>query len=88
VAELADIPYRTGAAVRNWDSYGDEVTLAADAPEWHRDLLCDPQTSGGLLIAVAPDGARQVMAMLQAAGFDRAAVIGEVHAGPAIVEIV
>jgi len=88
VAELAGIPYRTGAAVRNWDSYGDEVTLSADAPEWHRDLLCDPQTSGGLLVAVAPDGARQVMEMLQAAGFDRAAVIGAVHAGPATVEIV
>ena len=88
VAELARIPYRTGAAVRNWESYGEEVALAAGTPEWQRDLLCDPQTSGGLLIAVAPDGARQVLEMLHAAGFDRAAVIGEIHAGPATVEIV
>ena len=88
VADLARIPYRTGAAVRNWDSYGEEVMLAPGAPDWHRDLLCDPQTSGGLLIAVALDGAQQVLDLLHGAGFDRASIIGEMRAGRAAVEIV
>jgi selenide,water dikinase len=77
IAELARVPYRTGAATRNWASYGEEVKLADDAPEWQRDVLCDPQTSGGLLIAVAPDGVAEVMQALRAAGFDQAAIIGE-----------
>jgi selenide,water dikinase len=77
VAALARVPYRTGAATRNWGSYGEEVTLASGIADWQRDLLCDPQTSGGLLIAVAPQGATQVMAALHTAGFDHAAVIGE-----------
>ena len=79
VADLARVPWRTGAAVRNWDSYGEEVSI--DARDWQRDLLCDPQTSGGLLIAVAPDGADEALHMLGHAGFDRAAVIGQMREG-------
>jgi selenide,water dikinase len=79
VADLAQIPYRTGAATRNWDSYGDEVRFAGE--DWQRDSLCDPQTSGGLLIAVAPERAEQVLETVRAAGFDRAGVIGEMMAG-------
>jgi selenide,water dikinase len=77
VAALARVPYRTGAATRNWGSYGEEVTLASGIADWQRDLLCDPQTSGGLLIAVAAQGVTQAMAALRTAGFDHAAVIGE-----------
>ena len=69
VAELAAVPYRTGAAARNWASYGEEVALAPGTADWKRDLMCDPQTSGGLLIAVAPDGAAKVLEMLSASGF-------------------
>lgn len=79
VAELAQVPFRTGAAVRNWDSYGDEVRFAG--ADWQRDLLCDPQTSGGLLVAVAPDKAGQVLETVRLAGFAQAAVIGEMVAG-------
>jgi rhodanese-related sulfurtransferase len=48
---------RTGASGRNWASYGDAVDLPAGLEDWRRDLLTDPQTSGGLLIAVAADQA-------------------------------
>ena len=87
VADLARVPYRTGAAKRNWASYGEEVALAPGVADWQRDLLCDPQTSGGLLVAVAPDGAAKVLEMLRAAGFDRAAVIGEMRDGSPGIEI-
>lgn len=41
-----------GGTVRNWDSYGHKV---AELTETQRYVLADPQTSGGLLIAVDPD---------------------------------
>jgi len=88
VADLARVPHRTGASGRNWSSYGHDVALAPGTHEWQRDVLCDPQTSGGLLIAVAPDGAARVLEMLRAAGFDRAAAIGDLRSGPPQMEIV
>jgi selenide,water dikinase len=78
-AELAQVPYRTGAAVRNWESYGAEVDPDA-AEEWQRDLLCDPQTSGGLLVSVAPEAAGEAMKAILAARFASAAIIGEMMA--------
>lgn len=81
VEALARAGVRTGAAVRNWASYGDAVDLAMDFPEWRRDLLCDPQTSGGLLIASAPEAIDQVLARLMERGFPSAAVIGRMAGG-------
>ncbi len=81
VERLAQVPYRTGAAVRNWDSYGAEVSLSPGLADWQRDVLSDPQTSGGLLVAVAPEGVEEVLGEMRAAGFERAAVIGEMEAG-------
>ena len=88
VGELARAGTRTGASGRNWASYGHEADLAPELAEWQRDLLTDPQTSGGLLVAVAPDGVAAAMACIRAAGFDRAAVIGEMCAGAARAAVV
>jgi selenide,water dikinase len=57
------------------------TTYADGVDEAHRILLSDAQTSGGLLIAIPPDGARRVLADL--ADLGSVAVIGEVRAGPA-----
>ncbi|WP_321886407.1 selenide, water dikinase SelD [Paraburkholderia bannensis] len=78
----------TGASGRNWASYGDGVTLAPDLPETARTLLTDPQTSGGLLVACAPEEVDAVLALFQADGFASARVIGELSEGPARVEVV
>ncbi|WP_322070511.1 selenide, water dikinase SelD [Paraburkholderia bannensis] len=78
----------TGASGRNWASYGDGVTLAPDLPETARTLLTDPQTSGGLLVACAPEEVDAVLALFQADGFASACVIGELSEGPARVEVV
>ena len=43
-----------------------------------QSLLFDPQTSGGLLISVAPDASQDLVARLKALGFDQAAVIGRI----------
>jgi len=84
---LARAGFRTGAAGRNWASYDEEVLLPPGLAEWQRDLLCDPQTSGGLLIAAAPDAAEAVLDLVREAGFVQAAVIGHMQGGPAKVEI-
>jgi len=52
-----------GGTNRNWDSYGDKISLADDA---QRFILADPQTSGGLLIAVKEASAQKVEKLLKA----------------------
>ena len=79
---------RTGASGRNWDSYGDCVREAPGGPPWRRDLLTDPQTSGGLLIAVAEEASDAVMTLAQARGFHHAARVGRLVDGPAEVRVV
>ena len=81
VEDLARAGVRTGASGRNWASYG-EAVRAEDLEDWRRDLLCDPQTSGGLLIAVAPEGADAVMALARAQGFELAVQVGRLVTGP------
>ncbi len=86
--KLAQSGIGTGAAKRNWASYGHEVTLADTMPGWQYDLLCDPQTSGGLLIACAPDAADAVLAIVRARGFDHACPIGTFAEGPARINVI
>jgi selenide,water dikinase len=58
-----------GATSRNWNSYGSHVQLQNDVnTEEALSLLPDPQTNGGLLIAVAPEGIAAVQALLSEAG--------------------
>src|SRR5262249_30080438 len=59
----------TGASDRNWKGYGHDVELPAGAPEWQRKLVTDPQTSGGLLVACAPEAEAAVLAEFSKHGF-------------------
>ncbi|MEX0632028.1 AIR synthase-related protein [Serratia ureilytica] len=49
-----------GGTGRNFDSYGH---LVGEMSDLQRQLLCDPQTSGGLLLAVLPEVEAQVLAI-------------------------
>ena len=81
VATLAGEGVVTGASGRNWASYGAQVTLADGIDSVARDLLSDPQTSGGLLVSCAPEGVDAVLAVFRAEGFVQAAVVGRMTAG-------
>ncbi|MCB0574598.1 MAG: selenide, water dikinase SelD [Saprospiraceae bacterium] len=59
-----------GGTVRNWDSYGHKI---AGVDEYKRNLLADPQTSGGLLVAVDADKEAEFRAEAAAAGLDLSA---------------
>jgi selenide,water dikinase len=85
--QLAPLGFATGAAARNWDSYGAAVDLDANLAAWQRQLLCDPQTSGGLLVSCAPAAVEAVLAAFAADGFGRAAVIGHMQPGAARVMV-
>ncbi len=77
----------TGASGRNWAGYGREVDLPVGFPKWQKDLLTDPQTSGGLLVACAPEAVDEVLAEFRRDGFAEARHIGEMTAGPARLAI-
>jgi selenide,water dikinase len=76
VEALAQAGVVTGASGRNWASYGERVVQPDDLAGWRRDLLTDPQTSGGLLVAAAPEAAEAVLSAARDLGFGRATVVG------------
>jgi selenide, water dikinase len=49
-----------GGTLRNFDSYGEKIAPISEAQQ---HLLCDPQTSGGLLVAVTPEGEAEFLAV-------------------------
>jgi selenide,water dikinase len=87
VLALADAGVVTGASERNWGSYGDHVRFVEDAGKATRALLCDPQTSGGLLVSCAPDAVPAALEVFKRHGCERAARIGTLVEGAALVEI-
>ena len=78
----------TGASTRNWSGYGQDVDLPAGCEEWRQKLLTDPQTSGGLLVACAPECAQEVLDLLHGAGFAEACTIGRLEEGPARLKLI
>lgn len=76
-----------GAIDRNLASYGHEVDFADHLATWQRRLLADAQTSGGLLVSVAAKSVDETLSVFRRAGFDHAAVIGEIVQGAARVTV-
>ncbi|MDQ5767371.1 selenide, water dikinase SelD [Thiothrix subterranea] len=67
IPQYLDMDCSPGGAQRNFDSYG--YALGA-MTERQRQIICDPQTSGGLLVALAPEGEAEFLAVCQQAGLD------------------
>jgi selenide,water dikinase len=84
VLELAEQGMVTGASSRNWEGYSAEVSLPADISVARKALLSDPQTSGGLLVACAPEAADAVLACFQRHGFEGARQIGTMVEGSGV----
>ena len=60
-----------GGTQRNFDSYGHKASPLSDH---QKQLLCDPQTSGGLLIAVSPEAEPSFLRLAQAHSLDMTAI--------------
>lgn len=74
---LAQMGLLPGGAYRNMDYVKGRFRAEDTAERWCIDLMADPQTSGGLLVALPRENAEKMLEMLRAAAPD-AAVIGEV----------
>jgi selenide,water dikinase len=69
---------RTGVTMSNWESIRPFVKVAG-ADDVHVAMFCDPGTSGGLLMAVAPERAEKALEALREKGYPRAEIVGEVY---------
>jgi selenide,water dikinase len=78
-AEMGMIP---GGLHRNRDFRRGIVDIDAKVPQYLQDILFDPQTSGGLLIAVPGAKASRLLKKLHSAGVAEAAIIGRVVPAP------
>lgn len=59
-----------GGTHRNWDSYGQHIHFSFPDHDFQKLVLADPQTSGGLLIAVKEDAVPDVKKIMRAAGLE------------------
>lgn len=80
VRELAAQGMVTGASGRNWAAFGHEAHLSPALDATDQALLADPQTSGGLLVACAPDSVDRVLTIFHEHGFAAAADVGSIEA--------
>ena len=67
-----------GGLYRNRDFRKNMVEFGPDVPDYIADMLFDPQTSGGLLIAVSKIKASRLLETLHGAGVENAAIVGEI----------
>ena len=79
--ELAERGAIPGGTKRNVEALSPHVKFDTEIPESLRVLLCDAQTSGGLLIACDPDRVRTLLAALNREATPVAARIGRVTPG-------
>jgi selenide,water dikinase len=79
---FAENGFVPGGMQRNRDFRKHMVNIAPSVPEYLRDILFDPQTSGGLLIALSKTKASRLLKALYASGVSDAAIIGEVVTRP------
>ena len=71
---LADVGIRSSLFDSNYQVAAEVSSNGLSPSEW--GLLCDPQTSGGFLISVAPEAADDLLAQLHQCGMNQAAIIG------------
>ncbi|MFS2115839.1 selenide, water dikinase SelD, partial [Herbaspirillum frisingense] len=77
VPSLPGVPYYLaegcvpGGTLRNFESYGARISPLSDS---QKHLLCDPQTSGGLLVAVRPEANPEFLATAAALGLELAPI--------------
>ena len=76
--ELAEMGLVPGGTHRNRDFRTHMVEVSEQVPAYMVDILFDPQTSGGLLISLPAENARELLSALHQEGIDDAAIIGEI----------
>ena len=78
VFDVIDRGAGTGMTPENRESLGSSLRIEGAVDEARVHLACDPQTSGGLLIALAREAAGDLVRDLRSRGVDAARIVGEV----------
>jgi selenide,water dikinase len=76
--EYAAMGMVPAGAYCNQTHFGPKISFAEGVPELERVILFDPQTSGGLLIALPPEEGKKLLGLCQQRGLTEAALVGEV----------
>jgi selenide,water dikinase len=78
----------TGSNLANRKLVAEKMTIKKSLTSQAEELLYDPQTSGGLLLAVPDSQADELIAALLAAGVQTAVQIGHIEAGPTAIMVI
>jgi len=70
-----------GGTFRNMSSVSEDMDWDDEVTDQERLLMCDAQTSGGLLISVPKPKLEQLLSELDASGVGTKAIVGEITAG-------
>ena len=73
---LAEQGYLTGGCRRNRDYLKDQIAVDRSVRHGLMEIALDPQTSGGLLIALPENQAKALVDQLRASGVDAATTVG------------
>lgn len=76
VKELLQQGCIPGASFRNTEHLENQWEFQGSVPQWQKHLLTDPQTSGGLLMGIAPDMTEMLLTQLRESGYPHATHIG------------
>jgi selenide,water dikinase len=87
VIEWAEMGLVPGGAYRNRDYIKEDVEIGLGVSEAYEDVLCDPQTSGGLLISISDEKSEELLSKLKEAGVVKAAIIGEIKSGDTKIKV-
>lgn len=68
----------TGVNLVNSQLVANHIRFTRSLPNWHREIVYDPQTSGGLLVALPQDQVKRAITSLHAAGVTAAVQIGKI----------
>ncbi len=71
-----------GGLIRNRKFREGQIEVSPDCPDWLVDVLFDPQTAGGLLIALPARETERLLSEMHASGIAEAAIVGEVIESP------
>lgn len=69
----------TGVNAYNRQMVEQHLWLETDLPSWHEEIVFDPQTNGGLLVALSETQGENLVNALHAKGVTAAKIIGNVH---------
>ena len=88
IGEMADMGLIPAGAYRNKEHSGSKVINESKMGIFAEDLLFDPQTSGGLLIAIPAEQEHELLKQLHAGGFELSVRIGRFVPGDNLIKLV